>query len=375
MLSIVIEKEDQLNALLPKERLTGLPSHALLAAASVWSHGVWEAALAQGPFVLTGETQKKGFGLAARPVFICGVHRSGTTLVRDLLDGHEAMVVLPSEGTYFTNLEGKLLSLPPGERAGFLCQEWLCRLANPINQPPYWLLGRSTASLSPYVDFAWYFLAWWAALKKDTNTQWPHMTVVMAYASCTGNLFAGMWVDKTPCNERFLGRIWREMPNARIIHVVREPTATLASRKSMEPGLNKRRVLRELKKSFQVAVDYCLRNDPQFLLVRYEELCENPNKVVGDIASFLHIGVLPVLTIPTVASMPAYANSSFSHKAAAGRILKQAEHLQSNALPTLEQQLLAAYLGKLSARLGYKLPNIGFMQKFFLLIKYRLLWR
>ena len=229
MLPMIIEREEALNALLPKTRLKERPPDELFAAAVSWSEVVWQGAAGVGPIILSNEVLKAGLQLAAHPVFICGVHRSGTTLVRDLLDGHDAMAVLPSEGTYFTNLEGKLLALPPGERDGFLCQEWLRRLANPINQPPYWLLGRSTASGSPYVNFARHFLAWWAVLKKDTNTQWPHMTVVLAYASCTGNLFAGMWVDKTPCNERFLGRIWREMPNARIIHVVREPTATLVS--------------------------------------------------------------------------------------------------------------------------------------------------
>lgn len=372
MLLEINESEVLLNGLLPKARLTHEPPDELITAAVSWSQAIWQGAVAANPIILSKLELKAGLQLAAQPVFICGVHRSGTTLVRDLLDGHEALVVLPSEGTYFTNLESKLLGLPVGERAAFLCQEWLRRLANPINQPPYWLLGRSTATASSYLNFARYFLAWWAVLNNSSNTQWPHMAVVLAYASCTGKLLAGMWVDKTPCNERFLNRIWREMPNAKIIHVVRDPFATFASRKSMEPGLNTRRVLSELRASFKVAARHHQKQRQQFFLVHYEELCERPENTVSAIANFLQIGVSTSLAIPTVASMPAYPNSSFSNDATAGRILGPTEHQQGKKLPNHEQQLLAAYLGKLPAQLGYRLPKVGFAQKLFMLVKYRL---
>ena len=42
------------------------------------------------------------------------------------------------------------------------------------------------------------------------------------------------WVEKTPTNERFLGDIWREYPEARVVHVVSDPLAVMASRKVME---------------------------------------------------------------------------------------------------------------------------------------------
>src|SRR5215813_2734719 len=38
-----------------------------------------------------------------RPTFICGHQRTGTTLLQNLLDGHPQLLVLPSEGTYFTS--------------------------------------------------------------------------------------------------------------------------------------------------------------------------------------------------------------------------------------------------------------------------------
>jgi len=370
-LSKIIEAECSLNKLLPVRRLQQSPSGELIASAAQWSQLVWAEAERQGPMPLSRDELKWGFDLARRPVFVCGVHRSGTTLVRNLLDCHPKLAVLPSEGTYYTNLEQKLKTLPADYRLAFLGMEWLRRLANPINQPPYWLLGRSTIENSPYVDFAKYLMAWWNEVPHDDGTQWPHTAVLLAYASCF-NSSAEMWVDKTPANERFLQRIWQEMPNAKIILPVRDPIAVLSSRKKMEPGLNLRQALLDLRMSFKVAVEQSKTNDPRFLLVRYEELSEQPDTVIQQLASFLEIEYSDILNIPTVAGMLAGANSSFKQDAAPGQILKQNEHQQSGELSEIELALLSACLAKISRGLGYELPKVGFLRKLYLRLRYRL---
>jgi hypothetical protein len=371
MLSKIIEAEKKLDALLPLSRLEQNPAIELLTAAKSWSEMVWVEAAQLGQMALSDEQVTNGITLAGRPVFICGVHRSGTTLVRDILDGHPDLVVLPSEGTYYTNLESKLRSLPQNEQLFFLGTEWLRRLANPINQPPYWLLGRSSDNASPYVDFARYLMAWWG-LTEET-AQGPHTAIILAYAACTNNLTAKLWVDKTPVNERFLKRIWQEMHGAKIIHVIREPTATLASRKRMESSISMRKALLDLKVSFGVAVEQLELNNPQFMLLRYEELCEDPQIVTEQLAAYLNIGVGNTLREPTVAGIPSQANSSFNKKAASGCILKPDEHPQQEVLSLYEQQLISAYLGGLAKRLSYPLIKVSWLRKWYLMIKHGLL--
>src|ERR1700744_1848693 len=151
-LTEIIVTERKLNSLLPGQRLEQTPPGALINAARAWSGEVWKAASKLGPMPVSGEQLLQARELANKPVYVCGVHHSGTTLVRDLLDGHPELTVLPSEGTWYTNLEHKLQLLPEDKRLAFLGREWLRRLANPINQPPYWLLGRSNVTDSPYVD-------------------------------------------------------------------------------------------------------------------------------------------------------------------------------------------------------------------------------
>jgi len=368
----IVEAEQKLNELLPKQRLEGSPPAKLMAAAKLWSDEVWEQALLMGPMPLTGDQRIQAKLLAKNPVYICGVHRSGTTLVKDILDGHPDLAVLPSEGTWYTNLEHKLSLLSKDAQIVFLGKEWLRRLVNPINQPPYWLAGRSTADNSPYVDFARYLMAWWTQVKRD-NDQWPHIAIVLAWASCTNKLGSRYWVDKTPVNERYLARIWGSTPRAKIIHVIRDPIATLTSRKKMEPSVSFRHALADLKVSFGVAVKQSALIHSHFMQVHYEELCEDTQVITREMVSFLGIQKSAALNQPTVAGIPVQANSSFIKDPEAGKVISVADHNQTDILSKAEKDVIAAYIGRLSAKLKYPLHRVGFLRGLYLRFRYRLL--
>jgi hypothetical protein len=369
MFNEIIKAENVLNGLLPATRLQEGPPAQLLIAAKNWSQLVWEMAEQLGPITLSTEQISQGMNLIQHPVFVCGVHRSGTTLVRNLLDGHPQLVVLPSEGTYYTNLEHQLQQLPRNKWAAYLGTEWLRRLANPINQAPYWLLGRTSIDASPYVNFARYLLAWWQALPHNVGTTWPHQAVMLSYASITNNLSAKLWVDKTPTNERFIERIWEEFPSARIIHVIREPVATLTSRRVMEPAITLRLALKFLRVSYQIAIEESAFNDGKYLLLKYEQLCDDPGAVINELIDFLKIENSASLTNATVAGIAAKANSSFNGDTASGAILKSGQHRQKEVFTANELRLIAANIGKPANKLGYKLPGMSPVARLFLKLK------
>lgn len=290
-----------------------------IAHAETWSQAVWKAATELGPAPLTPSMAAWGSAVARRPVFICGAHRSGTTLLRDLLDGHPALAVLPSEGSYFTHLEGKLAPLGPDERGALLGREWLRRLVNPINQPPYWLLGRSGEDASPYVAFAREWLAW-SASPPSPSRSWPLAALAIAWGrTCAGNgppRFT-QWVEKTPGNEFHLRRIWRDFPAARILHVVREPAAVAASHAALirhaPPHAHPLAgALRDLARSCGVALRMA-RTAPadRYRIVRYEHLVADREAAMRGIAAFLDIEPGQCLFEPSVAGIPATPNTSF----------------------------------------------------------------
>lgn len=376
MFARIVALERELDGALPGERLQGPPSPALMRAARLWSDAVWAAAHAAGARTLDNREIAAGLAVASRPVFVCGAHRSGTTLVRDLVDGHPALIVLPSEGTFFTNLQSHLESHAPNAHLPLVGGEWLRRLANPINRPPYWLLGRTTDHASPYIAYAQALMAWWTVTEARLGPEiasWPLVAVALAYASCTNRFDteSGLqrWVEKTPTNEQFVGRLRREFPAAMFVHVVRHPFAVFASRKRLEieattrgaegPFRSSRRVLRELARSYRVAIEHDT-GDPSvtnYCVIRYEALVENRPQVVEKLARAIGIEPLPILLRPTVNGLPASANSSIPTGDRRGEILPNSN--DASSLTEAERDLVTAAVGELAARLGYQLPALG----------------
>ena len=366
MYSEIVKLEGVFDSLLPAQKLIESPKKELLKAARAWSEEVWKASELSGKLPLNSEEIKRGQTLIKHPVFVCGAHRSGTTLVRDLLDAHPALTVLPSEGSFRTHLGPVFDQMLYEKRAAFLGQEWLRRLANPINQPPYWLLGHSTPESSPYVEFARAFSSWYAIAKKENKSKismWPHLAVILAYATCfkeSGNgLNTKYWVDKTPTNERYLHQIWREFPDAKIIHIVRNPVEVLLSYKRAAPSMNIRVCLKNLESSYKIALRQSRSNKSRYLLLHYEDLCEKPQASIAYISDFLQIEELPSLFIPTVNGKFAKANSSFNSSLPEGRIIKTPRRSSNEGLRAVEEEYLSAYLSESASKFGYQLHKIG----------------
>ncbi|HEY0197584.1 MAG TPA: sulfotransferase [Rhodanobacter sp.] len=364
-----IDLEAQLDQQLQGARVTNLD--AVRHAATTWSQTVWSVAESAGPSTLTAGEIEHAFSIARRPVFVFGAHRSGTTLVRDLLDHHPALSVLPAEGTMLTNFAWHLKRLEPDSWLRFLGCEWLRRLANPINQHPYWLLGRSSAEGSPYVEFGRALLAWWPLVRTrlgPRTTSWPLIAVTLAYAYCTAGFRTASplerWVEKTPANERFLARLMAEFPEARLLHVVRHPSAVYASscqavRNSGLPSSGESRILRQMHLSYREAATRSAQpSSDSYLLVRYEDLLADTAGSVRRMASFLGIQPLPVMMQPTANGIPTPSNSSFDIHAVAGKLNRRSADGAFNTLTRRDRERLSAMLADDAGKLGYLLAPL-----------------
>ena len=368
MFGHLAECEARLDAELPRPRLRGRLPHRLVTRAREWSDAVWSEAETRGPFSIEADAITRGLDLARRPVFICGVHRSGTTLVRDLLDGHPALAVLPSEGSFYTNHRRHLSVADPSARRRFMACEWCRRLANPINQAPYWLIGRTTPAYSPSVAFVRAVTTWWTTLAQAlsaTVSSWPLAAVALAYASYAGGSAIDgrvqWWVEKTPRNERFLADLWRDFPDAKVIHVVRDPVAVLASRKVMEERATGRfaairTALADLAESYRTAEAEHAGGDPRrYLLIRFEDLLADPPRTIDRLAEFLEVPYLPILDRPTRGGMAAPGNSSFE-MAEHGVIDSNRVRGNRDRLSPQELLRIAVVVGDAAAALGYPVP-------------------
>lgn len=382
--------EADVDRLLPEARAAQRPSRALGAAQRAWSAAVWEAATRAGLYPLDPVTVATGLRIAPAPVFVCGTHRSGTTLMQALLDGHPALTVLPSEGSFLTELHDKVAPLPEDTRIAFMAQEWVRRFVDPAGGR--WLLGRTTETTSPYVVFARLLAAWWTVLaapagargpahpttlqEADTtparvpqespvqipSSMHPLVAVALAYGTHAGggrlDARLGHWVDKTPTNELHLAPLFSAFPAARVLLMVRDPRHVFASHKRLEERLfgrfaNERAALIHLARSHAIAA----APHPGVLTVGYEALVGDPEAVVAEVAAYLGIDFTAAMLQPTCAGRPAPANSSFAdQRRRAGVIL--GEH-RWHPLTGAELRRLSAYTGATARSLGYSLPPLA----------------
>jgi hypothetical protein len=334
---------------------------------AAWSRAVWREALAAGAAPLSQEQIARGLAIAARPIFVCGAHRSGTTLVQALFDDHPSLIVLPFEGTYLTRLEPRSRALTPEDRRTLFACNSLQRLANPVNTSPYWLLGRTSSARSPYVEYARAFLAWWETAQRHLGAHvgcWPLVAVTLAYGQIRGG-FAGRyaWLEKTPTNERFLERLWEDFPDAKIVHVLRDPRAVFASDQAIARSLRARlvaahQVLRELDDSFRLAAERRGLSDGRYLIVRYEDVLSDSAASSERLTAFVGIDRHPALLQPTVAGLPALPNSSFTPHLEPGRVHAHIPRRDSSR-SWLQHQLVSAAVGEPARLFGYELRRPG----------------
>jgi hypothetical protein len=275
-----------------------------------------------------------------------------------------------------TNFKWHLERLRQEDWPRFLGCEWLRRLANPINQQPYWLLGRSSGAGSPYVEFGRALMTWWPLVEArlgQRTTSWPLVAVALAYAYCTAGFETALpllrWVEKTPANERFLPRLMAEFPDAKLLHVVRHPFAVYASHLRTAQNAGRRlsgrsRILHQLRLSYREAANRSVRpTSDSYLLLRYEDLLEDTAGSVHRMASFLGIQALPILMQPTTNGIPTPSNSSFSGDEVAGRLNRRPPGDAFGVLARHDRERLSAIVADTAGMLGYPLAPLPALRR------------
>lgn len=182
-----------------------------------------------------------------QPIFVVGTMRSGSTLLRLILDSHENIAI--------------------GEETGFMG----ALAANKVI--PNWRYGKE-----------WYGRLGWSEKEFDARLEEFYTSLFARHAADQGKR---RWGDKTPLHSWHMGEMARIFPNAVFLAIVRHPGAVVSS----------------LRKRFhyeaQEAADYwqstnieILRHgvelgDSRFALVRYEDVLGDTETTLREITSWL----------------------------------------------------------------------------------------
>lgn len=355
-----IGMEDAIARLLP----SGGPARnraLLLADLSAYARTVVREARRARVVAPTLEESARALGWLERPVFVCGHHRSGTTLLQQLLDGHPQLLVLPSEGTYFTSFDYAARADPAPRDIDRFIADWIARLVDP-NQDPHFKLGRSGPHGNPSLLFAQRLLGWRVALvqaRPALATFALLLALVAAFRDVAAPLSAPrLWVEKTPLNERNVQRL-SAFSQARFIQLVREPGATLASllelyRAAGSGEFDPAEHAQTIRRSLQLAHKHVQRFRGRYLIVRYEDLTDNPVQEMERVGAFLGISPDPAMSTPTVVGRAARSNSSFK-QGGAGVVERWG---YSATLPPQQARLISAFTASVARPLGYHVAQL-----------------
>ena len=198
------------------------------------------------------------------PIVIAGCQRSGTTLLRTMLGNHPGILAHPDEPQFILGLF---------QRFGYSIKNLPAAL-DFVTKHPYFPL-----SISP-IEFAASF---------DSDNSIPLKSFILRYLTFWGaeDLQMKHPVLKHPQLILHLDLISELIPNAIIIHIVRDPRANVQSQRNRWPQFTIWDCAMLWKKAVRSARKWSLRNPQNYHEVNYEELVLNPKGVLENLLTRL----------------------------------------------------------------------------------------
>ena len=248
------------------------------------------------------------------PVFICGHPKSGTSLLRGILDSHPELVTYPEETGFFRRYLPKAQGQPLDEKLA-LSDQFLTHIFdwNRENPPP----NQAGFPDRDYSNIS-------AQAIRDTQRRLVRerldhdgdilSAAVLAYGEVVGKLTPRLrwWVEKTPYNERFVSQIFSFWPQARCVHMVRDPRDNYSSYVRKHPDWTPA----GFAGSWRTSTLAGLRNEKTFgsdryLIIRYEDFALQPEATISRLCAFLGIQDSDAMRQPTRDGRPWQGNSMF----------------------------------------------------------------
>lgn len=296
-----------------------------------------------------------------RPIFIGGSHKSGTTLLRNLLDGHPELYTLPTDGhgIRFMDLVRKC---PPEHRQSSLLETMMHSLVMPIaGEEPTWIVGREHYAYPRIAAM----LGKAASLRGVESSE--SLLSAMAWAYCSveaeivpsGSVKKG-WVEKSTGNAEEALRLASLFPQAKFLHIVRHPGAIIAAQSRKQHKKFRSFSLINEMEAIHSSMRFGISNDrilsASHHIVSYEDLVANTSAEMKRIAEFLGIGFDKVLLSPSVYGRSAGSNTSRmdSDGAASGTVNPRMSGRWKSELSNSQKDLIEGLFGKLLRQYGYE---------------------
>lgn len=261
------------------------------------------------------------------PLLIVGCGRSGTTLLQSILGSHSQIHFVP-ETFFYPSVVGRLpATTTTDERLTFMATRWWLRDA-----------GLDQARLE-------------AAVRGSGVSTWAGLfqSLLLALAGDEPMTYVG---EKTPAHVKVAHQLLSEMPDLRVIQIVRDPRAVLTSYRDVPVGTNQvAPVIAEWSDAIH-AHDQLIAS-PRYSWLRYEELVAAPELVLRTLLEFLGLDFEPAMLEFHSRGEAGYAPEQGHHANTLQPIFQDSAGRWMNELSTPQVALIEHYLGGSMQRLGY----------------------
>lgn len=205
----------------------------------------------------------------APPFFVVGAQRSGTTMLRLMLDSHP-LIAVPFESGFIVDFHARLAEYAdlalPSSRARLLddiARHPLVRKGNLVPDPQA-VLDSVPRSYAALVD-----------------------AIFRTYAAREGK---ARWGDKTPSYVTDIDVLRRLFPRCRVVHLVRDGRDVALSNRNVDWGIRSLpRVASDWRWKTVLAHKVGALLGDDYCLVRYEDLVREPAATLARIADFLGV--------------------------------------------------------------------------------------
>lgn len=300
--------------------------------------------------------------LRDRPIFICGHPKSGTSLLRGVLDSHPQVITYPEETSFFRRYlpkaQGKSLEEKLALSDRFITHIFEWNTVNPLeHQKDY--PGRDYSDISVAEVRA--------ELRRLVAERFSHdgdmlSAAMLAFGHVTGKWTDASlrWVEKTPFNEHFVRQIFAWWPQALCIHVVRDPRDNFASYRRKQENWTSRQFAASWRRSTREGLDHQKRfGKDRYMLVRYEDFTSAPAEMIQNLCAFMGISADESMLTPTRGGKSWQGNSMFSEKfesISSAPVGRWKDSLSTEELVTLETidrlQMDALHYTRSDSKLG-----------------------
>jgi hypothetical protein len=242
-------------------------------------------------------------------VFLCGHRKCGTTLLNNLLDNHEQLIVYP------TDLTVLYAYYPYYTENNYTSDEKKDRLNKVIFENL-----KSTETVSNKIDLVKFKDLFFEKIKEDFSIKSVIEALFLTFCKIVDYDHGDIVVGKETSIEIYAREIYEMFPNCKFIHIIRDPRDNYAS---LYSGLKKwysnmgdtgNTLLHSLLERYGLGLKMIPFNQKSigsdnYMTIRFEDLVLDTENMLKEICSFINISYDKSMLNPTILGEPTGGNS------------------------------------------------------------------